>query len=389
MADPADYYREIYMRGLAGEAPVVPVSVGDLEQAAIAAMEPRASNYVCAGAGSEDTIRANAEAFGRHRIVPRMLRDVSQRDLSTTLLGTAMPAPLLLAPIGVQKILHPDGELATARAAAAVGVPMIASTNSHFTLEEIAEAGGAEAPRWFQLYWANDRPLMESFVGRAERAGYGAIVVTVDTFIPGWKPRDLQQAWLPFLEGMGVGNYFQDPVFRAGLEKTPEEDQGAATGHFLGVQANPALTWDDLSSLRELTSLPIVVKGIQHADDAREALRRGLDGIVVSNHGGRQVDGAIASLDALPAIAAAVGDELAVLFDSGVRGGADVLKALALGADAVCLGRPYVWGLTLGGEAGVEAVLRMVLGELDLTMALCGLTRPDQLGPQLLAPAAA
>jgi lactate 2-monooxygenase len=385
MADPADYYREIYMRGLGGEAPAVPVAVAELERAAIAAMEPRAANYVGAGAGSEGTMGANAAAFERHRIVPRMLRDVSARDLSTTVLGTAMPAPLLLAPIGVQNILHPDGELATARAAAAVGVPMIASSASHYTLEEIAEAGGPEAPRWFQLYWANDRELMESFVGRAERAGYGAIVVTVDTFIPGWKPRDLQQAWLPFLEGMGVGNYFQDPVFRAGLEQTPEEDQGAATGHFLGVQANPALTWDQLETLRELTSLPIVVKGIQHVDDAREAARRGLDGIVVSNHGGRQVDGAIASLDALAPIAAAVGDELAVLFDSGVRGGADVLKALCLGADAVCLGRPYVWGLTLGGEAGVEAVLRMVLGELDLTMALCGLTAPDQLGPDCLA----
>jgi L-lactate dehydrogenase (cytochrome) len=387
MADPADYYREIYMRGLAGEAPAVPVSVADLELAATEAMEPRAANYVGAGAGSEDTIRANVEAFRRHRIVPRMLRDVSRRDLSTTLLGTTMPAPLLLAPIGVQKILHPDGELASARAAAAVGVPMIASTASHFTLEEIAEAGGAGAPRWFQLYWANDRGLMESFVGRAERAGYSAIVVTVDTFIPGWKPRDLQQAWLPFLEGMGVGNYFQDPVFREGLERTPDEDQGAATGHFLGVQANPSLTWDDLSTLRELTSLPIVVKGIQHVDDAREAARRGLDGIVVSNHGGRQVDGAIASLDALAPIADAVGGELAILFDSGVRGGADILKALALGADAVCLGRPYVWGLTLGGEAGVEAVLRMVLGELDLTMALCGLTRLEEIGPEILAAA--
>ncbi len=384
MADFADHYREIYMRGLGGEQPPVPVSVAELEREAIAAMEPRAANYVGAGAGSEDTIRANAEAFRRHRIVPRMLRDVSSRDLSTSLLGTEMPAPLLLAPIGVQKILDEEGELATARAAAAVGVPMIASSASHFTLEEIAEAGGPDAPRWFQLYWANDRRLMESFVGRAERAGYGAIVVTVDTFIPGWKPRDLQQAWLPFLEGMGVGNYFQDPVFRAGLEQTPEEDQGAATGHFLGIQANPALSWDDLSSLRELTALPIVVKGIQHVDDAREAARRGLDGIVVSNHGGRQVDGAIASLDALPPIAAAVGDELAILFDSGVRGGADVLKALALGADAVCLGRPYVWGLTLAGQAGVEAVLKMTLGELDLTMALCGLTHPDQLGPDCL-----
>ena len=387
MADLADYYREIYMRGLAGETPAVPVAIAELEQRAIEAMDPRAANYVGAGAGSEDTIRANAEAFCRHRIVPRMLRDVSQRDLSIELLGTVMPAPLLLAPIGVQRVLHEEGELATARAAAAVGTPMIASTASHFPLEEIAEAGGPEAPRWFQLYWANDPGLVRSFVERAERAGYGAIVVTVDTFIPGWKPRDLQQAWLPFLEGLGVGNYFQDPVFRAALEKSPEEDQGAATGHFLGVQANPALSWDDLSSLREWTSLPIVVKGIQHVDDAREAVRRGLDGIVVSNHGGRQVDGAVASLDALAPIAGAVGGEIAVLFDSGVRGGADVLKALALGADAVCLGRPYVWGLTLGGQAGVEAVLRMVLAELDLTMALCGLTSPNQLGPEVLTSA--
>jgi len=389
MADFADHYREIYMLGLGGQTPAVPVSLAELEQRAVEAMEPRAANYVGAGAGSEDTIRANIDAFRRWRIVPRMLRDVSSRDLSTTLLGTATPAPLLLAPIGVQAILDEEGELATARAAAAVGVPMIASTAAHFSLEEIAEAGGPEAPRWFQLYWANDRELVESFVSRAEQAGYGAIVLTVDTFIPGWKPRDLQQAWLPFLNGMGVANYFQDPVFRAALEKPPEDDQGAATGHFLGVQANPALSWDDLTWLRERTSLPIVIKGIQHVDDAREAAARGADGIVVSNHGGRQVDGAIASLDALPPIAAAVGDELAVLFDSGVRGGADVLKALALGAEGVCLGRPYVWGLTLAGQAGVEAVLKMVLGELDLTMALCGLTRPGEISAELLAPASA
>jgi lactate 2-monooxygenase len=380
----ADYYREIYARGLAGETPAIPVAVAELERKAIEAMDARASNYVGAGAGSEDTIRANAEAFRRRRIVPRMLRDVAVRDLSTEVLGTEMPAPLLLAPIGVQKIVHPDGEMATARAAAAVGVPMIASTASHFSLEEIAAAGG-DGPRWFQLYWPNDPALARSFVERAEAAGYEAIVLTVDTFIPGWKPRDLQQAWLPFLAGLGVANYFQDPVFRAALEKTPEEDPGAATGHFLGVQANPALRWDDLARLREMTSLPIVVKGIQHPDDAREAARRGVDGIVVSNHGGRQVDGAIASLDALPEIAAAVGNELAVLFDSGVRGGADVLKALALGADAVCLGRPYIWGLALDGQAGVEAVLRMVLAELDLTMALCGLTSPAEIGPELLA----
>jgi len=384
MPDPADYYREIYLRGLGGETPAIPVAVADLEQQARAAMDPKAANYVWAGAGGEDTIDANAEAFRRRRIVPRMLRDVSSRDLATTVLGTAMPAPLMLAPIGVQKVVHDEGEPASARAAAALGVPMIASTASHFSLEQIAEAGG-EAPRWFQLYWPNDPELARSMVERAERAGYGAIVLTVDTFIPGWKPRDLQQAWLPFLNGMGVANYFQDPVFRAALEKPPEEDAGAATGHFLGVQANPALNWDDLSGLREMTSLPIVVKGIQHPEDAREAVRRGCDGIVVSNHGGRQVDGAIASIDALPPIAEAVGGELAVLFDSGIRGGADALKALALGADAVCLGRPYLWGLALEGQTGVEAVLKMVLAELDLTMALCGLTRPEEIGPGLLA----
>ncbi|HUB98222.1 MAG TPA: alpha-hydroxy-acid oxidizing protein [Solirubrobacterales bacterium] len=385
MAELADYYREIYIRGLGGEQPSIPVAFAELEQRAIAAMEPRVAGYVCAGAGAEATIAANIEAFRRRRIVARMLRDVSARDLSTTLLGTKMPAPLLLAPIGVQKIVHPDGELATARAAAAVGVPMIASTAAHYPLEEIAAAGGPDAPRWFQLYWGADRALVKSFLERAAAAGYEAIVLTVDCFVPGWKPRDLQEAWLPFLEGVGVGNYFQDPVFRAALEQTPEEDQGAATGHMLGLQANPALTWDDLAWLREQTPLPIVVKGIQHADDAREALRRGVDGIVVSNHGGRQVDGAIGSLDALPAIADAVGGELAVLFDSGVRGGADVLKALALGADAVCLGRPYIWGLALEGQAGVETVLKLVLAELDLTMALCGLTRPEEITAELLA----
>jgi L-lactate dehydrogenase (cytochrome) len=260
---------------------------------------------------------------------------------------------------------------------------MIASTAAAFTWEEIAEANG-DGPRWLQLYWPNDRRLVESFVGRAEAAGYSAIVVTVDTFIPGWKPRDLQQAWLPFLEGMGNANFFQDPVFRADLEQTPEEDVGAATGHYLGVYVNPSLTWDDLAWLREQTELPIVVKGIQHPEDAREAARRGLDGIVVSNHGGRQVDGAIASLDALPAIAEAAGEDLAILFDSGIRGGSDAIKALALGADAVLLGRPYIWGLALEGQQGVETVLKMILAELDLAMALCGYTRPDQLSPDAL-----
>jgi L-lactate dehydrogenase (cytochrome) len=383
MGDFADYYRQIYALGLGGETPSIPVAVAELERLAHEAMDERAANYVFAGAGSEDTMDANRLAFQRRRIVPRMLRDVATRDLSTTLLGTEMPAPLLLAPIGVQKVVHPDGELATARAAASLGVPMIASTASAFTMEEIAAAGG-EAPRWFQLYWPNDRALAASFVERAEACGYGAIVLTVDTFVPGWKPRDLQQAWLPFLNGIGVANYFEDPVFRAALEKTPEEDAGAATGHFLAIQANPSLAWDDLAWLREQTELPILIKGIQHPDDALESARRGVDGIVVSNHGGRQVDGAIASLDALAPIAEAVGDELTIVFDSGVRSGSDAIKALALGADAVCLGRPYVWGLALEGQQGVETVLEMVLAELDLTMALCGYTTPGQLSPDAL-----
>ncbi len=384
MPDFGDYYREIYARGMSGERPELSVSIAELERQAEEAMPAHAAGYVRAGAGSEDTMAENTEAFRRWRIVPRMLRDVSKRDLSTTILGTAMPAPLMLAPIGVQKIVHDEGELGTARAAAALGVPIVASTASHYTLEEIAEASG-EGPRWFQLYWPNIPELAESFVRRAEAAGYGALVVTVDTFIPGWKPRDLQQAWLPFLEGSGNANYLQDPVFRAALERPPEDDLGAATGAFLDVHANPSLEWESLSWLREKTSLPILLKGIQHVDDARESLARGVDGIVVSNHGGRQVDGALASLDALPAIAEAVGGELAVLFDSGIRGGADVFKALALGADAVLLGRPYIWGLALAGREGVETVLRTVLGELDLTMALSGYTSPQQLSPAALA----
>ena len=383
MPEFADYYREIYARGLAGEQPALPVAVADLERSAVEAMEPRAANYVCAGAGSEDTMDANREAFRRWRIVPRMLRDVGKRDLTVTVLGTEMPAPVLLAPIGVQKIVHPDGELASAAAAAAVGLPFVASTASAYSLERIAE-GGDDAPRWFQLYWPGEDRIAASMVQRAESAGYQAIVLTVDTFVPGWKPRDLQQAWLPFLEGTGTANFFEDPVFREGLERPPEEDVGAAVGHYLSIYENPSLTWDRLEWLRGETSLPILVKGILHRDDAREAVSRGLDGIVVSNHGGRQIDGEIASLDALPSIVEAVGGQIAVLLDSGIRGGADVIKALALGADAVLLGRPYIWGLALDGRDGVETVLKMLLAELDLTLALAGQASLDGIGPELL-----
>ena len=380
-----DFYREIYAKGmLAGERPTLPIGWAELEERARESLDERAIAYTFGGAGSEDTMRANLEAFRRWRIVPRVLRqDLSKRDLSIELLGTRMPAPVLLAPIGVQTLLHDEGELASARAAAAVGLPLITSTASATPLEEIAEASG-DGPRWFQLYWPNDDELAASLVRRAEAAGYSAIVLTVDNYLPGWKPRDLQQAYLPFLEGIGIAQYLSDPVFRSGLEKPPEEDIGAAVGHFLGVFANPSLTWERLDWLRGTTSLPVVLKGILHPDDAREARERGVDGIVVSNHGGRQIDGAIASLDALPPIIDAAGDGIAVLLDSGIRSGADVFKALALGADAVLVGRPYLWGLALDGQDGVESVLRGLLAELDLTMTLSGFTRTSEIDPGVL-----
>lgn len=373
----ANFQYEIYAGGLAGESPALPLTATGLERHARDLLTPQAFGYVAGGAGAELTMRANLEAFERVEIVPRMLRDVSVRDLSTSVLGTAMGAPLLLAPVGVQSIVHPEGELAVARAAAARGVPFILSTAASHTMEDVAaEAPGAS--RWYQLYWPKDRDLAASFVARAGACGYGAIVLTLDTWMLGWRPRDLQNAYLPFLSGEGVANYFSDPVFRGALEKTPEEDPGPAIGHWAYQFSNPAITWEDLEWLRGQTSLPIVLKGIIHPDDARRAQQAGVDGVIVSNHGGRQVDGAIGALDALPGVCDAVGQDLTVLFDSGIRTGADIFKALALGADAVCLGRPYVWGLALGGEAGVEQVLRSLLAELDLTLALSGYTSLDQ-----------
>jgi lactate 2-monooxygenase len=379
------YAREIYLGAEGGASPAVPADFAALERRAMGALDANAAAYIAAGAGTEATTRHNREAFERRRLVPRMMRDVTDRDLGIDLLGTVTPAPLLLSPIGAQSLADPDGELATARAAAAVGVPMIVSSVSHYSLERIAAAGGPGVPRWFQLYWPTDDDLAASFVARAEAAGYEAIVLTVDTFVHGWKPRDLERRWLPFLHGIGVANYFEDPVFLASLARPPEADPGAATARFFAVQGNPSVTWENLARLREMTSLPILLKGLLHPDDAREAVERGADGVIVSNHGGRQVDGAVASLDALAEVAPAVGGAAAVLLDSGVRGGSDAVKALALGADAVCLGRPYIWGLALAGEAGVETVLRMVLAELDLTMALCGFTEVAAIDSAALA----
>jgi lactate 2-monooxygenase len=373
----ADLQNQIYGGGLLGETPRLPVAVAELEERAREVLSAEAFGYVAGSAGAERTMRANLRAFERWEIVPRMLRDVSSRDLATSVLGTAMATPVMLAPVGVQSIVHREAELAVGRAAASLGVPIILSTAASHTIEEVADAMGT-ASRWYQLYWPTDRDLAASFVSRAAEAGYGAVVVTLDTWLLGWRPRDLQHAYLPFLKGEGVANYFSDPVFRAALEQPPERDPAPAIGHWAQQFANPTVTWADLAWLRDQTALPIVLKGILHPDDARRALEAGVDGLIVSNHGGRQVDGAIGALDALPGVREAV-DELPVLFDSGIRTGADVVKALALGANAVCLGRPYVWGLALDGRAGVEHVLRCLFAELDLTLALSGYTAVGQL----------
>ena len=378
------YQYEIYLYGMTGKLPELPTDLTRLEELARQRLAPEAFDYVAGSAGDEKTARANREALDRRRIVPRMLRDVKQRDLSVELFGTALPGPLLLAPVGVLSIVHEEAEPAAARAAAAQGLPFIQSCVSSTPMEQVAEAMG-DAPRWFQLYWGGDREVTRSMLRRAAAAGYSALVVTLDTRILAWRPRDLDRAYLPFLHGIGTANYFTDPAFQAGLAKPVQEDRDAAVMHFVQMFVDPSTTWDDLAFLRAEWAGPIVLKGIQHPDDARRAVDAGMDGVLVSNHGGRQVNGALGSLDALPAVAQAVGDRVPVLFDSGIRTGDDVFKAIALGARAVLVGRPYAFGLGLGGQAGVEHVLRSLMAEFDLTMALSGYRKIDQLGPEALA----
>jgi isopentenyl diphosphate isomerase/L-lactate dehydrogenase-like FMN-dependent dehydrogenase len=346
-----------------------PVGADAWEESAREVLEPGPFGYIAGGAGNESTMRANREAFERRRLRPQMLRGNAERDASVDVLGTPSPVPFFLAPIGVLSIAHPDGELAAARAAASLRIPFTLSSAASHSIEEIAAAMG-DAPRWFQLYWVNDREICASFVSRAEAAGYAAIVVTLDTLTLGWRPRDLRNAYLPFLSGQGCAQFFSDPVFCARLEKTPADDPLTAAATMLSTFPNLHLTWADLAWLRAQTALPLLVKGVLTAEDARRAAAAQVDGIVVSNHGGRQVDGAVASLDALEEVRAAV--DVPLLVDGGVRGGADVLKALALGADAALLGRPYAYGLAVGGEEGVRAVLEQFAAETDLTLALAG-----------------
>jgi len=353
---------------IAQEPPEWPIEAADWERAAEERLDPGAFGYIAGGAGSESTLRANLAAFQRWRIRPRMLAGNATRDISVEVLGMRSPAPFLLAPVGVLTIAHEEGEVGVARAAASSGVPMLLSSAATHSIEEVAETG---APRWFQLYWVNDREICASFVRRAEAAGYGAIVVTLDTLTLGWRPRDLRLAYLPFIRGEGCGQYFTDPVFLSRLAQTPAEDPLTAAATMLATFPNLGLTWNDLDWLREQTALPILVKGVLTAADAQEALRHGVDGIVVSNHGGRQVDGAVASLDALVEVRDALPDAV-LLVDGGIRCAADVVKAIALGADAVLLGRPYAYALAVGGRRGVEELIQNLMAEIDLTLALAG-----------------
>jgi lactate 2-monooxygenase len=404
---------EVYVGGARGTYPRVPVSFDRLEERARKAMSPEGYAYVAGGAGTEETIRENRAAFERWRIVPRMLRDVSRRDTATEVFGTPFSSPFALCPIGVLEMAHRDADVAVARAAAAEGVPMIFSNQASQPMEETARAMG-DAPRWFQLYWSTHDALVASLVGRAEACGCSAIVLTLDTTMLGWRIRDLDLAYLPFLRGKGLAQYTSDPVFLEALQQTLQQAPPpggritlaalgtlwelagsfpgsrvdglrsglarAAVRRFVETYSRPSLSWDDLGFLTERTRLPVLLKGVLHPADAAAAVEHGLAGIVVSNHGGRQVDGAVGTMDALPGIVEAVDGRIPVLLDSGVRSGADVFRALALGASAVGLGRPYVWGLAAGGEEGVREVLRNLRADFDLTMGLAGCASVGEIG---------
>jgi isopentenyl diphosphate isomerase/L-lactate dehydrogenase-like FMN-dependent dehydrogenase len=400
---------DVYLAGVRGVRQPVPFSFAKLESSAKRRLTREADAYIAGGAGLEGTIDANRAAFDRRRIVPRMMRDVSERDLSIELFGRRLPTPFLTAPIGVLELAHRDADVAVAKAAASEGVPMIFSNQASRSMEDCAAVMG-DAPRWFQLYWSTSNELVASFVSRAEACGCDAIVVTLDTTMLGWRCRDLDLAYLPFAVGKGIAQYTSDPVFRSllkpgkleggkptlkGIRSMLEVNDAypggvfknmrsgmaiAAVRTFLSIYSRPSLTWDDLPFLRERTKLPILLKGIQHPEDARLAVEHGVDGIVVSTHGGRQVDGALGSLDSLPRVVAAVDGRIPVLLDSGIRGGADVFKALALGARAVLVGRPFVYGLALAGEEGVRSVLKNFAADLDLTMGLSGCRSIAEIG---------
>ncbi|AVZ39897.1 MULTISPECIES: alpha-hydroxy-acid oxidizing protein [unclassified Dietzia] len=420
----------IYRAGVSGITPSVPTSADTLEAAARRALlrRPggrRAWAYVYGGAGSGETMSANREALDRRRLVPRVLRSTEQRDLSTEVLGQSLPAPVLVAPIGAAGLVRRDADVHIGRAAAERRLPYILSSQGSSPMEATA-AAMKDAPRWFQLYWSRDEQLVDSFISRAEAAGAGALVVTLDTTTLGWRPWDLDLGSLPFTRGVGIAQYTSDPRFvemvaeRVAQEADPGSgpepeavkvtpravvtllemarnhpggfrrnlsapETRAAVQTFLDTFSNPALNWDHIATLRDRTRLPVVLKGVLHPDDARRALDMGVDAVMVSNHGGRQVDGSIGTLDALVRIREAVGPEPTLLLDSGIRNGTDVVKAMACGADAVTIGRPHIYGLAIAGQKGVGEVLDNLLAEIDLTLSLCGASSWDDVDGSLLA----
>jgi lactate 2-monooxygenase len=380
-----DFQLEIYLGGLSGNRPTLPIAYAELQRRAEAALPADVFSYVMGGAGCEFTQDNNVSAFDRYGLVPRMLAGAAERSLGIELFGLTLPTPLLLAPIGVIGLCAQDGhgDLATARAAARTGVPMVASTLSNDPLEAVAAELG-ETPGFFQLYTPADRELAASFVDRAEQAGYKAIVVTLDTQILGWRPRDLALASFPQLQGKCLANYFSDEIFCAKLQQPPEQDVRAAALQWALGFSDPGLSWDDLAWLRSLTTLPLLLKGVCHPQDVRRAIDGGIDGIYCSNHGGRQANGGAAAIDMLAGVVEAAAGEVPVIFDSGVRGGEHVVKALALGATAVGIGRPYAWGLALGGVEGIVHVLRTLLAEADLLMAVDGYPSIADLTPEAL-----
>lgn len=400
-----EHQRDTYLGGTAGHRPAVPLDMTRLERAAERHLSPEAFAYIAGGAGRERTMAANLADFDRWRIVPRMLNDVSQVDLSTRLLGLDLPAPLMLAPLGVMELAHRDADIAIGRAAARFGLPFIFSNQASQPMETVAAAMG-DSPRWFQLYWSKNEELVQSFVARAEACGCGAIVVTLDTKMLGWRVRDLDLAYLPFLRGKGIAQYVSDPVFQrlmSDMTDDPNAPRPPINRHtlstlrqmvrahpggtlenlrsgrarnavrlFTEIYTNPTLNWEHIRRLRDYTKLPIVLKGVLHPDEARRAADEGVDALIVSNHGGRQVDGATSTIAALPAIAAATDGSLPLILDSGVRSGADMVKALALGASAVAIGRPYAYGLAVAGEAGVAEIIRAFLSDFELNLRLAG-----------------
>jgi len=353
----------------------LPLSVEQLESAARARMSPEHYEWVAGAAGNGDAAAENVRAFDRWKIVPRMLQDVATPDCGVQLGTTYLPCGCMVAPIGVQQASHIDGEKATARGAAEAGWPMIVSTVSTFPMEEVA-AAAPDGQYWFQLYWSSEPDLNRSLLDRAKAAGYQAIVVTLDTQRLGWREGNLQQGFLPFLRRVGLANYISDPVFRSRLPRAPEDcrDEEVAAVYF-DVFSDLAHTWEDLRELREATDLPLWIKGIQHPDDVAKALDQGVHGLIVSNHGGRQVSGGIATLDVLAEVVEAVDGRVPVLIDSGIRRGSDVFKAKALGANAVLIGRPFMWALAVGGARGVADYLQNFAADVELNMTLAGRNR--------------